>query len=123
MHLTIKGGQDGSYLSEFLLQKDYFVVMMIRRSSTCLSYNRILPLLNLYKDKCVMVTGEMNDVKSLTSLIEKYKPNEVYNLAAQSDVRQSFDTPYDNINVDMIGVLNLLEIISKYKDIKLYQAR
>lgn len=114
-------GQDGSYLCELLLEKDYQVIGLYRRSSFP-NFNRIEHI----KDRLVLVEGDVTDYSSLSSLIERYKPNEIYNLAAQSHVKSSFDQPFYTTNVDYIGCLNLLEILKHMYHhghfIKLYQA-
>jgi len=122
-------GQDGSYLSELLLQKGYQVHGVIRRSS-CFSTQRIE---HLYKDshdpqaKLRLHYGDLLDASGLRRVISDCAPDEVYNLAAQSHVRTSFDQPIYTAETISIGTLNLLEAIRDYrdsmgKDIRLYQA-
>ena len=106
-------GQDGSYLAEFLLAKGYEVHGIIRRSSS-FNTGRIL---HLFKDvhetdvRLVLHYGELTDGTRLEKLIEKIAPNEVYNLAAQSHVRVSFDEPVYTADVVGIGTLRMLEAI------------
>ena len=79
-------GQDGGYLAEFLLEKGYDVVGMVRRTST-INFERIRHI----QDKITLVQGDLLDQVSLINLLEKYQPEEVYNLAAQSFVPTSFE--------------------------------
>ena len=111
-------GQDGSYLAEFLLKKDYDIVGLVRRSSTP-SITRIGSIL----DRISLVSGDLTDESSLMSIIEKAQPDEVYNLAAQSFVPASWDQPIFTSDVTAIGVLRLLEAIRAVNPrIKFYQA-
>ena len=106
-------GQDGSYLSELLLEKGYTVHGIIRRSSS-FNTGRIN---HLYTDrhetgvKLFLHYGDLTDSGNLCRLMNEIKPNEVYNLGAQSHVRVSFDMPEYTSNVDGIGVLRLLDAI------------
>ena len=117
-------GQDGSYLTELLLGKGYEVWGVVRRSST-FGTERID---HLYKDphlgpKLKLVYGDLTDGGNLSTIINDIKPDEVYNLGAQSHVRVSFDTPVYTVDADGLGTLRLLESIrSCDKDIKFYQA-
>jgi GDPmannose 4,6-dehydratase len=117
-------GQDGSYLVEFLLNKGYEVWGIIRRSSS-FHTGRID---HLYVDPheqpaLKLVYGDLSDGGSLSAILNEIKPDEVYNLGAQSHVRVSFDTPIYTANVDGLGTLRLLEAIrSVAKPIKFYQA-
>jgi GDPmannose 4,6-dehydratase len=122
-------GQDGKYLSEFLLGKGYIIHGLIRRSSS-LNTSRID---HLYKDphlenvKFFLHYGDMCDLVSISELFEKIKPDEVYNLAAMSHVKISFEIPEYTSDVNGIGTLRLLEIIKKCeqntnKKIKFYNA-
>ena len=111
-------GQDGSYLAELLLEKGYKVVGMARRTST-VKYDRIEHLL----DKIIVEQGDLHDQGSLLSLLEEYKPNEVYNLAAQSFVPASWSQAVLTAEVTALGVTRLLEAIRLFgKKIRFYQA-
>lgn len=101
-------GQDGSYLAEFLLEKDYEVHGIIRRSSIS-NTSRINHLID--KNKILLHDGDLSDSSSLIRIINFVKPNEIYNLAAQSHVQVSFDSPEYTGEVDALGVLRLLEAI------------
>jgi len=117
-------GQDGSYLAEFLLGKDYQVWGLVRRSSS-FHTGRID---HLYADPhekppLRLVYGDLTDGGSLAAILHEIKPDEVYNLGAQSHVRVSFDTPIYTANVDALGTLRLLEAVrSMDKPAKFYQA-
>jgi len=119
-------GQDGSYLSELLLEKGYDVHGVIRRSS---SFNtaRIDHLYNgeagFSKDKFHLHHGDMTDSSNLNRLIEKVDPSEVYNLAAQSHVKVSFDLPEYTAEVDGIGTLRILDALrDRGSKTRFYQA-
>ncbi len=111
-------GQDGSYLAELLLSKGYRVVGVARRSST-VTNERIEHLL----DDITVVQGDLTDQGSLLSLIEEYKPTEVYNLAAQSFVPTSWNQPALTGDITALGVTRMLEAI-RFVDpkIRFYQA-
>ena len=117
-------GQDGSYLAELLLKKGYQVWGIIRRSSS-FHTGRID---HLYKDphnqpQLKLVYGDLTDGGNLSTIINEIKPDEVYNLGAQSHVRVSFDTPIYTVDTDGLGTLRLLEAIrSSDKPAKFYQA-
>jgi GDPmannose 4,6-dehydratase len=106
-------GQDGAYLAEFLLKKDYDVHGIKRRAS---SFNT-QRIDHLYKDphsdhpRLVLHYGDMTDTSSLMSIIQKIQPDEIYNLAAQSHVMVSFEEPEYTANADAVGVLRILEAI------------
>ncbi len=105
-------GQDGSYLAELLLKKGYEVHGLVRRSS---SFNRGR-IEHLYtdpdnEDKLHLYYGDMTDSVSLTNILAKTKPDEIYNLAAQSHVKISFETPLHTAQATGLGVLNLLEAV------------
>ncbi|HJW89453.1 MAG TPA: GDP-mannose 4,6-dehydratase [Anaerolineales bacterium] len=99
-------GQDGSYLAEFLLSKGYDVVGMVRRSST-VTFERIQHI----QDDIAIIQGDLHDQSSLVDLIERYRPDEVYNLAAQSFVPTSWSQPVLTGEVTALGVTRLLEAI------------
>ncbi len=117
-------GQDGSYLAELLLEKGYQLWGIIRRSSS-FHTGRID---HLYKDlhekpQLRLVYGDLTDGGNLSTIINEVKPDEVYNLGAQSHVRVSFDTPIYTVNTDALGTLRLLEAIrSMETPAKFYQA-
>jgi GDPmannose 4,6-dehydratase len=99
-------GQDGSYLAEFLLTKGYDVIGMVRRSST-VTFQRI----NQIQDDITIIQGDLHDQSSLVDLIERYQPDEVYNLAAQSFVPTSWNQPVLTGEVTALGVTRMLEAI------------
>jgi GDPmannose 4,6-dehydratase len=102
-------GQDGSYLTELLLEKGYEVHGIVRRTSSVVR-SRIEHLFLEYKDKQLFLHyGDMLDVSSLTHLLYTIQPDEIYNLAAQSHVRISFDMPIYTAEVTALGALYLLE--------------
>jgi len=101
-------GQDGSYLAEFLLEKGYKVVGLVRHSSDP-SYQRIQHIL----DKIELVQGDLHDLGSLVNVMQEYKPDEVYNLAAQSFVPTSWSQPLLTAEVNSLGVTRLLEAIRR----------
>jgi len=117
-------GQDGSYLAELLLEKDYQLWGIMRRSSS-FHTGRID---HLYKDpheqpRLRLVYGDLTDGSNLSTIINEIKPDEVYNLGAQSHVRVSFDMPIYTADTDALGTLRLLEAIrSSDKPAKFYQA-
>ncbi|MEG6613205.1 GDP-mannose 4,6-dehydratase [Pseudoclostridium thermosuccinogenes] len=114
-------GQDGSYLAEFLLEKGYEVHGLIRRNSTD-NTERIRHLLDEPK-RVTLHYGDMTDAGSLSRLLYKIEPTEVYNLAAQSHVKVSFDMPKFTADVNAIGTVMLLDAIRDVNpDIKFYQA-
>ena len=115
-------GQDGSYLSEFLLEKGYEVHGVIRRSSV--DYRERINHLENEKN-FYLHYGDLSDSLSLVKLINSIKPNEIYNLAAQSHVQVSFDVPEYTADVDAVGVLRILEAVRTCgleKTCKIYQA-
>jgi len=120
-------GQDGTYLTEFLLNKGYHVHGIKRRSS---SFNT-QRIDHLYQDphlenkKLFLHYGDMTDTSNLIRIIQEVKPDEIYNLAAMSHVHVSFQTPEYTANVDALGTLRLLEairILNLQKKTKIYQA-
>jgi GDPmannose 4,6-dehydratase len=111
-------GQDGSYLSEFLLKKGYTVVGMVRRSST-VTFERLSHI----QDDITIVQGDLHDQSSLVALLEEYQPEEVYNLAAQSFVPTSWSQPILTGEVTALGVARLLEAIRLVNPkVRFYQA-
>jgi len=120
--ITGINGQDGSYLSEFLLEKGYEVHGILKRNSV--SENQTARLNdNVFADVRLHY-GDMLDIPSIIAAIKKSKPDEIYNLAAQSHVRISFDQPIYTAMATGLGALNLLEslISTDYADSKVYQA-
>ncbi len=118
-------GQDGSYLAEFLLKKKYKVIGVKRKSS---SYNTER-IDHIYEDSNVknfhLIYGDLTDGLSVQNIIKSTKPNEIYNLAAQSHVAVSFNLPEYTSNIDALGTLRILESIRSLKLIKktkFYQA-
>ena len=118
-------GQDGSYLSEFLLSKGYRVYGIIRRAST---FNTAR-LEHVYSDphrqgtRLLLFYGDLSDGEQLSSIIYKIKPDEIYHLGAQSHVRVSFDIPEYTGNITALGTTRILELIKRSKSkIKFYQA-
>jgi GDPmannose 4,6-dehydratase len=111
-------GQDGSYLADLLLAKGYQVIGMVRRTST-VTFERIAHI----QDDITIVQGDLHDQSSLVSLLEEYKPDEVYNLAAQSFVPVSWSQAVLTGEVTALGVTRLLETIrSVNPKIRFYQA-
>ncbi len=118
--ITGINGQDGSYLAELLLTKGYEVHGTLKRNSV--SENQTSRLDNIY-DKVILHYADLTDLSSLVSVIQKVMPDEIYNLAAQSHVRISFDQPIYTANATGLGTLNLLEAVKLIKtDTKIYQA-
>ena len=113
-------GQDGSYLAELLLGKGYVVHGVIRRAS---SFNT-QRINHIYENASLHLHyGDMLDAASLRSILTHTQPDEVYNLAAQSHVKTSFDQPVYSVEVAAIGTLNLLEAIRDYRDATGYNLR
>ena len=111
-------GQDGSYLAELLLSKGYEVVGMVRRSST-VNFERIAHL----QDKITFVPGDLLDEVSLIHILQEHRPNEVYNLAAQSFVQTSFTQPVLTGEITGLGVTRMLDAIRLVDpEIRFYQA-
>jgi GDPmannose 4,6-dehydratase len=118
--ITGINGQDGSYLSELLIEKGYEVHGTLKRNSV--SENQTSRLDSTYS-KISLHYADMTDLSSLITIIQKVMPDEIYNLAAQSHVRISFDQPIYTANVTGLGTLNLLESVKLIKpDAKIYQA-
>jgi GDPmannose 4,6-dehydratase len=123
--ITGISGQDGSYLAELLLQKDYEVFGLVRRSSS-FNTDRID---HLYRDphendvRLKLIYGDLNDASSLNHILRRVKPDEIYNLGAQSHVRVSFDVPEYTGDVTGLGCVRLLEAIRETElECRFYQA-
>src|SRR3954464_7227122 len=121
-------GQDGSYLAEFLLGKpDYEVHGLVRRSST-LNRQRIDPIFGRdgnARDRFHLHYADLADASSLATVMEEVRPDEVYNLGAQSHVRVSFDQPIYTADVVGVGTLRLLEAprqLARAQPVRFYQA-
>lgn len=118
--ITGINGQDGSYLAEFLLEKGYDVWGTLKRNSISeMETSRISHI----QDKLKLFYADLTDMSSLIKILDEVKPDEIYNLAAQSHVRISFDQPIYTVNTTGLGTLNLLEsvrIVSNHS--KIYQA-
>jgi GDPmannose 4,6-dehydratase len=118
--ITGINGQDGSYLAEFLLEKGYKVHGILKRNSV--AENQTARLDAIY-DKIHLDYADMTDLSSLIRVVQSVQPDEIYNLAAQSHVRISFDQPIYTANTTGLGALNLLEAVKLIKpDTKIYQA-
>jgi len=118
--ITGINGQDGSYLSEFLLDKGYDVWGTVKRNSV--SENQTSRLDSVYEDLNLEYC-DVTDFASLLKVVDKVQPDEIYNLAAQSHVRISFDQPIYTAHATGLSVLNMLEVVKTVKpDIKIYQA-
>jgi GDPmannose 4,6-dehydratase len=118
--ITGINGQDGSYLAELLYNKGYEIHGILKRNSV--SENQTYRLNNIF-NKIYLHYGDLSDLSSLISVVNKIKPHEIYNLAAQSHVRISFDQPIYTSNITGIGTLNLLEAVRLIDPtIKIYQA-
>ena len=119
-------GQDGSYLAEFLLKKGYEVHGVMRRSSSFNTWR----VNHLYKDPherdhFILHYGDMSDATNVIRLIKQIQPDEIYNLAAQSHVKVSFETAEYTANCDGLGVLRVLEavrLLDMIDNVKIYQA-
>jgi len=119
--ITGINGQDGSYLAEFLLDKGYEVWGILKRNSVAENQTARIPD-NIFKE-LNLVYGDLTDLSSIISVIQKCVPDEIYNLAAQSHVRISFDIPAFTIQTNGMGVLNLLEVYRMFApEAKFYQA-
>ncbi|MFA5074610.1 MAG: GDP-mannose 4,6-dehydratase [Candidatus Babeliales bacterium] len=119
-------GQDGSYLAEFLIEKNYQVHGLVRRSSSS-NTSRIDHICEDFVnfDKIILHYGDLTDSTNLIRILQEVQPDEIYNLAAQSHVQVSFETPEYTANADAIGTLRLLEaikILGLQNKTKFYQA-
>jgi GDPmannose 4,6-dehydratase len=123
--ITGIAGQDGSYLAELLLEKGYEVHGMIRRSSSFNTgrINHIYEHTNGNAKRFFLHYGDLNDASSINTLIRNIRPDEIYNLGAQSHVRISFDVPEYTGEIDALGVVRILESIRETGiDTRFYQA-
>ena len=117
-------GQDGSYLAEFLLEKGY-IVHGIKRRSSIFNTDRIDHLYKERSENFFLHYGDLTDSTNLIRIIQQVQPDEIYNLAAQSHVKVSFETPEYTANADAIGTLRILEairILGFEKKTRFYQA-
>jgi len=118
--ITGINGQDGSYLAEFLLDKEYEVYGIVKRNSVTESqFSRI----DHIRNKLTLFYADVTDLASLNHVIKEIQPDEIYNLAAQSHVRVSFDQPILTVQTTGLGTMNVLEAVRINKpDAKIYQA-
>lgn len=115
-------GQDGSYLAELLIEKGYIVHGLVRRSSTA-NDSRLTSLQSYLGARLFLHEGDLGDSSSIQRIVDLSQPDEVYNLAAMSHVKVSFDIPEYTGDVDGIGVMRLLEALrSSYPHARFYQA-
>lgn len=125
--ITGANGQDGSYLAEFLIEKGYNVIGLVRRASTFNRW-RLNTIHHDFEDRHErfrLEYGDLNDSSSILRILGKYRPDEIYNLGAMSHVQISFETPEYTADVDGVGVLRLIEsmrILGMDQTSKLYQA-
>jgi len=118
--ITGINGQDGSYLAEFLLEKNYEVWGILKRNSV--AENQTSRLNNIF-NQVKLEYADLTDLASLIRVIQKIQPDELYNLAAQSHVRISFDQPLYTVNATGVGALNVLEAVKMVSPkTKIYQA-
>lgn len=118
--ITGISGQDGSYLSEYLLELGYDVYGIVRRNS--IAENQQYRL-ESFKDKIQIFYGDLSDQTSIEKILSEVKPDEIYNLGAQSHVRISFDIPQYTVQTNAIGVINMLEAYKRLcPTAKFYQA-
>src|SRR5678810_619844 len=120
-------GQDGAYLAEFLLRKGY-VVHGIKRRSSSFNTGRVDHIYqepHLESRNFILHYGDMTDATNLIRIVQQVQPDEIYNLAAQSHVQVSFETPEYTANADALGALRLLEalrILKMMNQVSIYQA-
>jgi len=118
--ITGIGGQDGSYLAEYLLDLGYEVYGMVRRNSVPENQQSRLELI---QDKINVFYGDLMDQTSIEKLLTEIKPDEIYNIGAQSHVRISFDIPQFTVQTNAVGVINMLEAYKRIcPNAKFYQA-
>jgi len=115
-------GQDGSYLAELLLSKNYYVIGLVRRGAT--EDQKLYNIQHLLNNRDLIIeNGDLTDASSIWRLVKKYQPDEFYNLAAQSHVGASFTSPESTLEINTTGVLNCLEAIRNLSPkTKFYQA-
>ena len=116
-------GQDGSYLAEHLIENNYTVVGLLRRT-VCPEKGKLSNLTNIRDNKrLILEEGDVTDMSSIQNLLTKYRPQEIYNLAAQSHVGQSFRSPLSTVEINALGTLNILESIRNIDvNMRFYQA-
>jgi GDPmannose 4,6-dehydratase len=120
--ITGVSGQDGSYLAELLIEEGYKVIGLLRRQSVAENQTTRLLAPSL-ESNLELIYSDLLDETSIFKIVDQYKPDEIYNLAAMSHVRISFDVPSFTIKTNSIGVLNLLEAIRNFSPkSKFYQA-
>src|SRR3989344_3810885 len=113
-------GQDGAYLAKLLLEKGYEVFGIVRRTSSP-NFWRLQELDII--DKIIFISADLSDMSSLSEAIHESKPDEIYNLAAQSFVGSSFDQPLQSADINGIALLKIIEIVRKFNPkIRIYQA-
>lgn len=113
-------GQDGAYLSRLLLEKEYKVIGLLRNKHS-INVDK-LKYLNV-EDKIIFEACDLSNIADIINIINKYKPNEIYNLASQSSVGLSFQNPIETLNFNIISTANVLEAIKMIdKSVKFYQA-
>jgi GDPmannose 4,6-dehydratase len=116
--LTGTTGQDSSWLAELLIEKGYAVHGMIRRTSQPLDEN-----IKHLEGKITLHYGDMTDAGSILSIIDKVKPNELYNMAGMSQVRWSYEVPVSTMDINCMGFVRIIEAVRHLKlDCKIYQA-
>src|SRR5690606_30554013 len=122
MKVLISGvtGQDGSYLAEYCLEQGHEVIGLKRRTAT----SNLQNLENcLFHSAFILEEADINDYVCISSLLKKHRPDQIYNLAAQSHVQTSFKQSFYTIQTNLFGVLNFLEAIREVdKNIRFYQA-
>lgn len=125
--ITGIAGQDGGYLAEFLLSKGYDVHGLVRWDSHPDPLDGLsrLEALGLVDDQITLHTGDMTDAQNITALIKKIQPDEIYNLAALSQVGVSFETPASTLDINTKGtlaILDALRILDMEERVRFYQA-
>jgi GDPmannose 4,6-dehydratase len=113
-------GQDGSYLAEYLLDKNYYVIGLARRSSTRKDYDN---LKTVYEDNFNLIYGDLSDPTCISRILHDYKPHEFYNLGAQSHVGHSFQNPAESFRINAESVIMHLHLIKDISpETRYYQA-